>query len=135
MMNFNKGDRVVLMENASIYANGKDLSKTVGEIVNTFDGINIAIVKFDEDVIKIPTMFLIPAPADKNQNEEGKAQAVQLTHDDFKDLTIKFTSLKYLEDLFEGEEIDEGGLVEFASVAAIILDNLEDIIFGEAVDD
>ena len=135
MMNFNKGDRVVLMENASIYANGKDLSKTVGEIVNTFDGINIAIVKFDEDVIKIPTMFLIPAPADKNQNEEGKAQAVQLTHDDFKDLTIKFTSLKYLEDLFEGEEIDKGGLVEFASVAAIILDNLEDIIFGEAVDD
>lgn len=135
MMKFNKGDRVVLMENASVYANGKDLSNTVGVIVNTFDGINIAIVKFDEKVIKIPTMFLTPAPADKNQNEEGKAQAVQLTHDDFKDLTIKFTSLKYLEDLFEGEEIDEGGLVEFASVAAIILDNLEDIIFGEAVDD
>lgn len=137
MNKFNKGDRVVFKKNTTTFANGKDLSKSVGVVVKVFDDIeiNTVLVNFDGEICKIPVMFLDPAPDDRNKSTEGKAQAVQITIDDFHDYAVKFTSLKYLEDLFDGEDIDEGGLAEFATVAAIIFDNLETLIFGEAVND
>lgn len=117
---FKVGDRVAYREDS--------LSGCVGKVIKVFDNFNLVIVDFNGEIKKVPDTFLTLAPAEK---PEGKAQAVQLALDDFHDYAIKFTSFKFIEELFDGENITEEQLPLFAAMAAIIFDNLETMIFGE----
>ena len=129
MSKFNQGDRVTFIKNAIGIVNGRDLTGKTGTVKKTFGDMPIVLVEFDGEICKIPDLCLEKAPDLKPESDPKKV--VEITRDEFHDLAVKFTSLKFLEDLFEGEDIDDGYIVEFASVAAVVTDNLENMLFGD----
>lgn len=129
MSKFNQGDRVTFIKNAIGIVNGRDLTGKTGTVKKTFGDMPIVLVEFDGEICKIPDLCLEKAPDPKPEFDPKKV--VEITRDEFHDLAVKFTSLKFLEDLFEGEDIDDGYIVEFASVAAVVTDNLENMLFGD----
>lgn len=90
--------------------------------------INTAYVLFENmEGVKLPFSVL------KKVTTSEPKKVVELTREDFHDLAVKFTSLKFLEDLFDGEDMNDGKILEFASVAAVVIDNLENLVFGEEI--
>lgn len=131
MSNFQRGDRVTFGKNAIAIINEKDMTGKIGIVRKTFDNIPIVLVEFDGEICKIPEFGLEKAPDPKPAEAEKSKERVEISREEFHDLAIKFTSLKYLEDLFEGEDMEDDAIVEFASVAAVVVDNLENQIFGD----
>ena len=127
MSNFNIGDKVTFIKNTIAIVNDRDFTGKVGTVKKTFGDLPVILVDFDGEVCKIPVFSLEKAPEVKPDFDPK--EVVEITREDFHDLAVKFTSLKFLEDLFEGEDIDDGDIVEFASVAAVVVDNLENMIF------
>lgn len=129
MSKFKQGDRVTFIKNAIGIVNGRDLTEKTGTVKKTFGDMPIVLVEYDGEICKIPDICLEKAPDPAPEKDPEKA--VEITRDEFHDLAVKFTSLKFLEDLFEGEDVDDEYILEFASVAAVVTDNLENMLFGD----
>lgn len=127
MSNFNQGDKVSFAQGTIAIYDKTDLTGKVGTVKKVFEGVPIVLVDFDGEICKIPDFSLVKVKAPAKDPKK----VVELTREDFHDLAVKFTSLKFLEDLFEGEDMDDGKILEFASVASVVIDNLENLVFGE----
>lgn len=127
MSKFNQGDKVSFAQGTIAIYDETDLTGKVGTVKKVFEGVPIVLVDFDGEICKIPDFSLVKVKAPAKDPKK----VVELTREDFHDLAVKFTSLKFLEDLFEGEDMDDGKILEFASVASVVIDNLENLVFGE----
>lgn len=129
MSKFNPGDRVTFVKNAFTVVNGEDMTGKVGIVKKVFTDLPIVLVQFDGEVCKMHDVFLEKAPDPKPEFDPKRV--VEITREDFHDIAVKFTSLKFLADLFEGEDVEDDYILEFASVAAVVTDNLENMLFGD----
>lgn len=132
-MKFTKGDKVAFKKNAEVMVDGKDITKATGTVVKVFEGFPVVLVDFDGDVIKVPA-FALEIVKVENEDQKIKSDEITLTREKWNEYGVKFTSLKFIEDLFEGEEISEEAVISFASAAAIIFDNLGNMLFGESAE-
>lgn len=129
MTKFSQGDKVSFAQGTIAIYDETDLTGKVGTVKKVFEGVPIVLVDFDGEVCKIPDFSLVKVKAPVKDPKK----VVELTREDFHDLAVKFTSLKFLEDLFDGEDMDDGKILEFASVAAVVIDNLENLVFGKEI--
>lgn len=134
MSKFDIGDKVSFETGTIAIYDGKDLTGKVGTVKKVFDRCPIVLVDFDGETCKLSEFSLVKTKAPTTVDSK---EIVELTREDFHDLTVRFTSLKYFKDLVSkdpglfGGEIDDVMIHEFADVSGIILDLLERDLFGE----
>ena len=127
MMNFKEKDKVVLKRGAHVMINGEDKTDIIGIVHTVIETLDIALVEFDGNLIKVPTDILEPY---KEKNEDHGEETITISRKDFKDAVMKAIDP---ERLVKGgnKNMSPMGLLTVGMTGAIICANVENILFGD----
>lgn len=127
MMNFKEKDKVILKSGAHVMINDEDKTGVIGIVHKVIDTLNIVLVEFDGNLIKVPADILEPY---KEKNENRGEETITISRKDFKDALMKAVDPKRLAK-GGNENMSPIELLTVGMTGIIICKDVEKILFGD----